>query len=161
MSQTEHNRIYEERHFRDSCTSTISHLLCNTLLKYPTVPHFQFTPRTMSPSISRCPFKWQCPVSSPIILLYWSLLKLSNSPGLLAEGLLQKPLTCLCPQIDCQYASCFSLVQPASLLLSFTKILYGQNSFKPAVATLPLVKAVIYIPSTLHSKPPLIMTGYY
>jgi len=37
--------------------------------------------------------------------------KLSNSPALLAEGLLRKSLACLCPQMDCQYSSCYLLVQ--------------------------------------------------
>ena len=120
LSQTEYNRIYEERHCRDSCTSTISHLLCNLLLKYPAVPHFQFTPRTVyKPQCKQMSFKWQCPVSSPNIILSWSLLKLSNSPALLSDGLLRKPLACLCPQMDCQYASCFLLVQPASQPTSF------------------------------------------
>jgi hypothetical protein len=63
--------------------------------------------------------------------------------------------------MDCQYASCFLLVQRANLLLSFIKILYAQNSFKPAVAMKPLLKAVIYIPRTLHTKPPLKMIRYY
>jgi hypothetical protein len=55
-------------------------------------------------------FKWQCS-SVALSLLLASLLKLSNSPALLVEGMLRKPLACLCSQVDCQCSSCFLLVQ--------------------------------------------------
>ena len=42
-----------------------------------------------STSLNRCPFKWQCPVSSPVIILSWFLFRLSNSPALLADGFLR------------------------------------------------------------------------
>ena len=120
LSQIVHNTIHEERQYRDPCTSTISHPMCNSLLKYPAARTFSSHPGlSTSPSVSTSPFKWQCPVSSPIIIFSWSLLKLSNSPALLAEGLLRNPLACLCPQMDCQYASCFLLVQPTSQPTSF------------------------------------------
>jgi len=35
---------------------------------------------------------------------------LSNSPALLAEGLLRRPLAWFCPRMNCQY-SCFLLIQ--------------------------------------------------
>jgi hypothetical protein len=64
-----------------------------------------------SHSLNRCPFKWQCPINSPVIMRSRFLLKISNSPALLAEGLLRKPLACLCLWMDRQYSSCFLLVQ--------------------------------------------------
>jgi hypothetical protein len=39
------------------------------------------------------------------------LIKLSNSPALLAEGLLRRPLAWFCPRMNCQYSSCFLLIQ--------------------------------------------------
>jgi hypothetical protein len=48
-----------------------------------------------SPSINRCPFKWQCPVSNPVITLSWFLLRLSNSPAFLAECFYKKALSLL------------------------------------------------------------------
>jgi hypothetical protein len=53
------------------------------------------TPRTVyQPCFYRCPFKWQCPVSSLINILSLFMLRLSNSSALLAEGPLRKPLAC-------------------------------------------------------------------
>jgi len=54
----------------------------------------------------------ECPVIIIIIIPSWLLIKLNNSPALLADGLLRRSLAFLCPQMDCQYASCFLLVQP-------------------------------------------------
>jgi hypothetical protein len=65
-----------------------------------------------SPNLNRCPFRWRCPVNSPVNIHSWFLLKLSSSPALLAEGLLRKPLACLCPRMDCQYSVCFLFVHP-------------------------------------------------
>ena len=56
-------------------------------------------------------FKWKCPGSNPVIILNWFLLKLSNSPALLAERILTKPSACLYPQMNCQYCWCLLLVQ--------------------------------------------------
>jgi hypothetical protein len=39
-----------------------------------------------SPNLKRCPFRWQCPVSSPTTHLNWSLLSPNRSSVLLAEG---------------------------------------------------------------------------
>ena len=50
-----------------------------------------------------------------VITLSWFLLKIGNSPPLLAEGVLRKPLACICPRMDCQCCLCFMLlVQPLS-----------------------------------------------
>jgi hypothetical protein len=46
-----------------------------------------------SPSLNQSPFKLQCPVSSSVHPRSWFLLKLSNSPALLAEGILRKPFS--------------------------------------------------------------------
>ena len=70
------------------------------------------TPRTIyKPQFKQMTFKWQCPVGSLIIILSWFLLKLSNSPALLAEGFLRKPLAWLCPWMNWQQLPCFLLVQ--------------------------------------------------
>jgi hypothetical protein len=42
--------------------------------------------------------------------LSWFMLRLSISPAFSSEGFL-KPLTCLCPHMDCQCSLCFLLVQ--------------------------------------------------
>ena len=39
----------------------------------------------ISPSFSRCPFKWQCPVSIPVNIRSWFLLMLNNTPALFAK----------------------------------------------------------------------------
>jgi len=62
------------------------------------------------PSLNRCPFKWQCPVSNPVIILSLFLLQLSNFPALSTQGLLRNPLACLCPRKDYEYSSCFLLL---------------------------------------------------
>jgi hypothetical protein len=49
-----------------------------------------------SPSLSRCPFKWQNSVNNPLIMHSRCLLKLSNSLALIVKGLVRKPLMCLC-----------------------------------------------------------------
>jgi hypothetical protein len=59
-----------------------------------------------SPISTRYPFKRQCLVSSPVNILTWFLLRLSNSPALSA-GFVRKPLACLCPCIDCQCSLLF------------------------------------------------------
>ena len=61
--------------------------------------HLLYWGLSVSLSRNRCPFKWQFPVGSPVIILRWFLLKLSNFPALLAE-------------MDCQYSLCFLLVKP-------------------------------------------------
>jgi len=60
--------------------------------------------------------KWQCPVSSPIIIGSWIPLRLSNSSAFIAENCIREPLTCFCSWMDCQYSSCFLFIQ---FLLTF------------------------------------------
>jgi hypothetical protein len=48
--------------------------------------HLLYSGLFTSPSLNRCPFRWQCPVSNPVIILSWLLLTLSNSPAFVAEG---------------------------------------------------------------------------
>jgi len=64
-----------------------------------------------SPSLNKCPFKQQRPVSNLVTILSWFLLRLSISPALYAEGFLRKLLACLCPRMDCKRFSCFLLIQ--------------------------------------------------
>jgi hypothetical protein len=72
-----------------------------------------------SPSFNRCPLKWQCPVSSPVIILSWFLLKLTDSLALVTEGLWRKPFACLCAQNDWQYSSSSYSSSPWTLLRSY------------------------------------------
>jgi hypothetical protein len=76
-----------------------------------------------------CPFKLQCPVSSPVTSLSLFLLKLSNSPALLADGLLRKPLACRCPWMDCHYYTCFLFIHPLitslSIMVDMTRAGWG------------------------------------
>jgi hypothetical protein len=74
--------------------------------------HLSHPALSASGSLSKCPYKRRCPISSLVIILNWLVFKLSNSKALLVEDLLRKPLACLSPQRDCQYSSCFLLVQP-------------------------------------------------
>ena len=39
-----------------------------------------------SPTLNKCPFKWQCLVTNPGIILSWLLLKLTNSPTFFQRG---------------------------------------------------------------------------
>jgi hypothetical protein len=70
-----------------------------------------------SPSLNWCPFKLQCPVS----ILSWFLLKLSNSPALLAKGLLRRPFTCPRPRMDFHYYACFLFVYPLPIVVDKTR----------------------------------------
>jgi hypothetical protein len=48
--------------------------------------HLSYSGMFTSSSLNRCPFKWQCPISSPVIILSWFLFRLRNSPAFLADG---------------------------------------------------------------------------
>jgi hypothetical protein len=65
-----------------------------------------------SPILNGWPFKCWCPGSNPVSILSWLLFKLRNSPAFLSGGLLRRPLACVCLWRDCQYSSCFLLIQP-------------------------------------------------
>jgi hypothetical protein len=71
-----------------------------------------------SPNLERCPFRWQCPVSSPTTHLNWSLLSLNRSFVLLAEGPCISPFACLSSVKDSQYSLCFLLVQSLTAFLA-------------------------------------------
>jgi len=64
-----------------------------------------------SPSLIRCPIKWQCPGSNPVNILSWFLLRLSNYAASFADGFSRKPLVCFFPHMDCQCSSCFVHIQ--------------------------------------------------
>ena len=64
-------------------------------------------------SLNRCPFNWQCPVSSHAIFLSRFLLNLNNSPTFFVEGFLIQPLACPFPHVDCQCSwKVLQLIQP-------------------------------------------------
>jgi hypothetical protein len=67
------------------------------------------------PSLNGCTFKWQCPVRSPFIILSWFLLRLSNSPPFLAEGVLRKPVSCYILEWTCVSCSCSPFHSPINL----------------------------------------------
>ena len=64
-----------------------------------------------SPSLIRCPIKWQCPVSKPVNILSWFLLRSSNSAASFADGFSRKPSVCLFPHMDCQCSPRFLHIQ--------------------------------------------------
>jgi len=73
-----------------------------------------------SPTLNECHFKWHCPVSNPVIILSWFLLRLSNSSAFFTEGFfLRMSLACLFQHMDSQCSSCFllfhSLIMPGNL----------------------------------------------
>jgi len=72
-----------------------------------------------SPRLNECHFKWHCPVSNPVIILSWFLLRLSNSSAFFTEGFLRKHLACHFQHMDCQCSTCFllfhSLIMPGNL----------------------------------------------
>ena len=73
--------------------------------------HLSHSGLLTSPSLNKCPFKQQCPVSNVVTIHSWLLFRLSISPALYADGFLRKLLACLCPCMDCKCFSCFLLVQ--------------------------------------------------
>jgi hypothetical protein len=48
--------------------------------------HLSQVGSSINPSLKRCPFRWQFPVSNPATHLNWSLFNLNRSFVLLAEG---------------------------------------------------------------------------
>jgi hypothetical protein len=52
---------------------------------------------SVNPIFKRCPFRWQCPVSSPTTHLNWSLFNFNRSFVLLAEGQDISPFASLSP----------------------------------------------------------------
>jgi hypothetical protein len=73
---------------------------------------------SVNPNLKRCPFRWQCPVSSPTTHLSWSLFNFNRSLILLAEGPDMSPLACLSPITDSQYFLWFLLVQSLTAFLA-------------------------------------------
>jgi hypothetical protein len=57
---------------------------------------------SVNPILKRCPFRWQCLVSSPTSHLNWSLFNFNRSVVLLAEGPNISPFACLSPVVDSQ-----------------------------------------------------------
>jgi hypothetical protein len=57
---------------------------------------------SVNPSLKRCPFRWQCPVSSPTTHLNWSLFSFNRSFVLLAEGPDISPFAYLSPVMNSQ-----------------------------------------------------------
>jgi hypothetical protein len=64
--------------------------------------HFSWMGSSVNPSLKRCSFRWQCPVSSPSTLLNWSLVNFNRSLVFLAEGPGVSPF-CLSQVVDSQY----------------------------------------------------------
>jgi hypothetical protein len=70
----------------------------------------------INPNLKMCPFRWQCPVSSPITHLNWSLC--NRSFVLLAEGPCMSPFASRSPVVDSQYSLYFLLVQSLTAFLA-------------------------------------------
>jgi hypothetical protein len=62
---------------------------------------------SVNPSLKWCPFRWQCPVSSPTTHLNWSLFSFNRSVVLLAEGPSISTFACVSPVTDSQ---CFFVI---------------------------------------------------
>jgi hypothetical protein len=60
--------------------------------------HLSQMESSVYPSLKRCHFRWQCPVSSPTTHLSWSLFNFNRSFVLLAEGPGISPFACLSPK---------------------------------------------------------------
>jgi hypothetical protein len=73
---------------------------------------------SVNSNLKRCPFRWQCPVSSPTAQLNWSLFSFNRSFVLLAEGICISPFACVSPVTESQYASWFLLVQSLTAFLA-------------------------------------------
>jgi hypothetical protein len=71
-----------------------------------------------NPRLQRHPFTCWCPVSSAIIIHSQFLPKSNNSPALLEEGLLRRPIVCCHLWTDCQHSLCFLLVKPPVIPLA-------------------------------------------
>jgi hypothetical protein len=65
-------------------TASQSHRIC--VADSSSSRHLSRMGSSVNPNLKRCPFRWQCPVSSPTTHLNWSLLSLNRSFVLLAEG---------------------------------------------------------------------------
>jgi hypothetical protein len=57
---------------------------------------------SVNPSLKRCHFRWQCPVTCPTTHLNLFLFNFNRSSVLLAEGLSISPFTCSSPVTDSQ-----------------------------------------------------------
>jgi hypothetical protein len=58
---------------------------------------------SVNPILKRCPFRWQCPVSSPVTHRNWFLFNFNSSLVLLTDGPCRNPFSCLSPVKDSQY----------------------------------------------------------
>jgi hypothetical protein len=65
-------------------TASQSHRMC--VADSSSSRHLSQMGSSVNPNLKRCPFRWQCPVSSPTTHLNWFLLSLDRSFVLLAEG---------------------------------------------------------------------------
>jgi hypothetical protein len=93
-----------------------SHRICVADSSY--CRHLSQVGSSVSPSLKRCPLKWQCPVSSPTTHLNWSLFSSNWSFVRLAEGPDMNPFACLSPVVDSQCFLCFLFVQSLTAFLA-------------------------------------------
>jgi hypothetical protein len=71
-----------------------------------------------NPILKRCPFTWQCPVSSPTTHLNWSLFNFNKCFVLLAEGPGISPFACSSPVTDSQCFLWFLFFQSLAAFLA-------------------------------------------
>jgi hypothetical protein len=64
-------------------TASQSHRICEA---DSSSRHLSQMGSSVNHNLKRCPFRWQCPVSSPTTHLSWSLFNFNRSLVLLAEG---------------------------------------------------------------------------
>jgi hypothetical protein len=73
-------------------TASQSHRMC--VADSSSSRHLSQMGSSVNPSLKRCPFRWQCPVSSPTTHLTWSLFNFNSFFVLLAEAPHISPFAC-------------------------------------------------------------------
>jgi hypothetical protein len=97
-------------------TASQSHRLC--VADSSSSRHLSQMGSLANPNLKRCPFRWQCPGSSPTTHLKWSLFNFNRSFVLLEEGPSMSPFASLSPVVDSQYSLWFLLVQSLTAFLA-------------------------------------------
>jgi hypothetical protein len=82
-------------------TASQSHRVC--VADSSSSRHLSQMGSSVNPNLKRCAFRWECPVSSPMTHLNWSLFSFNRSFVLLAEGPCISPFACASPVTDSQY----------------------------------------------------------
>jgi hypothetical protein len=96
--------------------ATQSHRMCVADSSFST--HLSEVGLFVSPNLKRCPFRWQCPVNSPVTHSSWFLFNFNSSLVLLTESPCRNPFACLSPVKDSQYFLWSLFVQSLTAFLA-------------------------------------------